>query len=95
MKLALHHVSVIAWDLERAAAFYEGVLGFTRIPRPPFKTAGPLVIRPARFSLHVVIFPEGSFRSSGVHTDDVHFALHTGDFEAALATLEAKHGFNA
>ena len=93
MNLALHHVSVIGRDIDRSIAFYEGVLGFKRIARPPFTTPG-LWFELGALQVHVVIYPEGSFRTRGVDGNDVHFALHTSDFDAALAALEAK-GFSA
>ena len=90
MKLALHHVSVITRDVERAAAFYENVLGFRRMARPPFTIDG-IWYGLGALQVHVTHHPAGNFRSKGVDNDDVHFALHTDDFEAMLEGL----GFSA
>jgi len=92
-KLGLHHVAIITTDLDRSAVFYESVLGFTRLQRPPFKTAG-IWFAVGALQLHVIEYPIGTFRKEGVNSDDVHFALRTDDFEASLAGLEAK-GFSA
>lgn len=92
-KLALHNVSVISNDIERSAAFYESILGFKRMARPPFATSG-LWYGLGALQVHIVVHPTGTFRSHGVDNDDVHFALRTDDFDAALAMLETK-GFSA
>ncbi len=93
MNLALHHVSVITRDVERAAAFYETVLGFKRIERPPFSVPG-IWYGLGALQVHLTYHPSGNFRSKGVDNDDIHFALHTADFEATLAMLEGL-GFSA
>ena len=54
----LHHVSIVTADLERAALFYQDVLGLQPLPRPPF-TVGralaepfePFTFTPARASV--------------------------------------------
>lgn len=88
----LHHVSVPTQDLERSARFYEDVLGLTRLPRPPF-TIGGIWYRIGDRQIHVVVHPGANFRTEKpVDNDDVHFAVHTADFEAARSNLES-HGY--
>jgi glyoxylase I family protein len=36
----VHHVSVLVDDLDQALAFYSGLLGCPRLPRPPLETEG-------------------------------------------------------
>ncbi|MCA0432424.1 MAG: VOC family protein [Proteobacteria bacterium] len=92
-ELALHHVSVIVHEVDRAAAFYENVLGFRRIARPPFTIPG-IWYGLGALQVHITQHPPGNFRSKPVDNDDVHFALRTGNFDESLADLEAK-GYSA
>ncbi|MBG1232062.1 VOC family protein [Aestuariivirga litoralis] len=91
--LALHHVALISTDIDRSAAFYENVLGFKRIARPPFTIIG-IWYGLGALQVHLVVHPPGNFRQRGVDNDDVHFALRTDDFDATVAELEAK-GYSA
>ncbi len=91
--LKLHHVSVPTQDLERSARFYEGVLGLKRLPRPPFSVGGIWYAIGDR-QIHVVVHAKAHFREmKSVDNDDIHFAMHVGDFEAAFAQLKA-HGYD-
>lgn len=88
--LQLHHVAVISRDLERSTSFYENVLGFTRIARPPFTVQGAWYGL-GQLQVHIVVHAGGSFRGRNmVDNDDVHFALRTNDFEATIADLHTK-----
>src|ERR1700733_5510886 len=90
--VALHHVTVVASDVERSAAFYERVLGLKRMARPPFKSDG-LWYGVGALQIHIMIYP-GTFRQRGPNGSDVHFALRTDDFESTVAMLEGR-GYSA
>ncbi len=90
MDVSLHHVAVVTADLERSIAFYAGVLGLKRLARPAFSTdgawfaAGPLKV-------HIILTPNGTFRATAeIDNADVHFAMNTPDFEAAVRELRSK-----
>ena len=92
LELSLHHVSVPTGDLDRSAQFYEGVLGLKRLPRPPFSIGGIWYAMGDR-QIHIVVHPKAHFRTAKhVDNDDIHFALHVGDFEAAFALFKS-HGY--
>ncbi len=94
IELTLHHVSVPTQDLDRSAAFYEGMLGLRRLPRPPFSVGGIWFAVGDR-QIHVVVHPKAHFRAlKSVDNDDIHFALHVSDFEATHALL-GSHGYSA
>lgn len=89
--LSLHHVSVIAHDLARATAFYEGVLGLARIDRPPLKSVG-VWYGLGGLQVHIIEVAAGTFRTKPASSDDVHFALRADDFEGWITAL-ANHGY--
>ncbi len=93
MEILLHHVAVITRDLDRSAHFYEHVLQFQRIVRPPFSIDGRWLSAGPSLQIHLTVYPQGNFRSGPVDNDDVHFALRTDDFEAAVSRLVAA-GYN-
>ena len=91
--LTLHHVSVISTDLVRSLKFYQKVLGFKSIPRPPFKVPGVWLACGA-LQIHLVENRDASFRKdSKVNPNDIHFALFASDFEAAINQLQ-HHGYS-
>lgn len=87
--LQLHHVSIISRDLECSKRFYEEVLGFKPIARPPFTVKGAWYGLGA-LQAHIVVHEVANFRKRPVDNDDIHFALRTEDFEATVAELESK-----
>ena len=88
MDLSLHHVTVPTRDLDRAAQFYEGVLGLGRIPRPPFPNAG-IWYGVGDRQIHITVHPDANFRASKpVDNDDIHFALRVEDFEEWCVRLK-------
>lgn len=89
LALSLHHVSIPVRDLESAVDFYENVLGFKRIPRPPF-TVGGVWYGVGRNHIHLTVHASGHFRDGkGVDNDDIHYALRVEDFEAAYTHFKA------
>ena len=80
----LDHVSIIVTDVDRARAFYAGVLGLTEIPRPPsfdfpgaWFEVGPEVIH---------LLGQGSPDARGRR----HFCLWVRDVHAAAGYLAAR-----
>lgn len=76
--LGFHHLTLLTRDLDRAAAFYEGVLGLTRKHRPSFTSRG-IWYDVAGLELHLIETP---------HVPDCHEghpALEVADIEEALA----------
>ncbi len=90
MDVSLHHVAVVTADLERSVAFYAGVLGLKRLARPAFSTQGAWFAS-GPLKVHIILSPHGTFRSTPtIDISDVHFAMNTPDFDAAVSELKAK-----
>ncbi len=89
--VALHHVSVVSTDLVRSVDFYTRLFDLQPMARPPFATQGTWLACGA-LQVHIILYPEGTFRGRAVETNDVHFAFRTDDFEAFVAKL-AENGF--
>ena len=88
----LHHISITTKDLSRAISFYGDVLGFSQIERPLFPLGGAW-LRAGKVELHLIDFPQGSFRNTKfVGTDDIHFAMRVKDFENIIRKLN-QHGY--
>jgi catechol 2,3-dioxygenase-like lactoylglutathione lyase family enzyme len=86
----LHHVSIIASNLERSIEFYKSVFDLERIERPPFKSSGAWFDCGGQ-QLHIILNPKGTFRSSRKIDDtDWHYALCTKNFSAVIDTLKAQ-----
>jgi len=87
--VALHHVSLIVTDLDRALDFYQRAFGLDRLARPPFRTPGAwLACGPIQ--IHLVHNPAGSFRPvPTVDNNDWHFSFRTDDFHGVLEHLLA------
>jgi len=56
--IGVHHISFAVRDLERASAFYEGLLGLERIPRPDLGIPG-LWYRAGAAEVHLIETPAG------------------------------------
>lgn len=86
--LALHHVAVIIRDLAISLPFYRDAFGLVELDRPPFAIGGAWLGCGAQ-QVHLVVHPEGTFRTRGIDRNDTHFAFRTHDFEAAVERLAA------
>jgi len=86
-QLALHHVSIVATDLERSVAFYQDLFGLTRLERPTLSRYGAWLAC-GDLQLHIILNPAGSFRpGTGIDIGDAHFAFRTDEFEQFLERL--------
>jgi catechol-2,3-dioxygenase len=70
----IHHVSIAVRNLERARAFYGGVLKLPEMERPPFQSKG-IWYAIGDQQLHLIEHPKGeTLRSGGIDSTDGHFA---------------------
>jgi len=88
--LGLHHVSILVADTTRALAFYEGILGLTRINRPELGFPGAWLNLGDHCDLHLLELPNPDpVTNRPAHGGrDRHFALSVdtlAPFEARLA----------
>ncbi|MBM3584345.1 MAG: glyoxalase [Alphaproteobacteria bacterium] len=79
----LDHVTILAGDLDASVAFYEGVLGLARGPRPPFGFPGAWLYLAERPVIHLI---GGCGRADGTGTID-HLAFHAQGVDATRARL--------
>ena len=90
---ALAHVSVTVTDVERARAFYGGILGFPEVVRPDFGFPGIWYDLGRGLQLHI-IENRGLIRPAaereGFDVRYPHFAIGVESADAAAAALQAK-----
>jgi catechol 2,3-dioxygenase-like lactoylglutathione lyase family enzyme len=79
----LDHVTIQAGDLDASVAFYEGVLGLARGPRPPFRFPGAWLYLTERPVIHLI---GGRGRVAGTGAID-HLAFHARDVDATRTRL--------
>ena len=77
-----HHFTLLVRDLDRAAAFYDDVLGLTRKHRPPFSSRG-IWYDVAGLELHLIETAQVPDCHEG------HPALEVGDIESAIVACVA------
>lgn len=83
--LGFHHFTLLTRDIERAAAFYEGVLGLTRKTRPNFGIPG-IWYDVAGQELHLVETPDVPPLNEG------HPAFEVADIRATVAACREAVG---
>ncbi|MBI4562173.1 MAG: VOC family protein [Candidatus Rokubacteria bacterium] len=86
----LSHVSVTVTDLEKAKAFYEGVLGLRQIPRPDFGFPGVWYNLGGDLQLHIMVNEKLTRPPVERESFEVcypHFALWTEDADATARKL--------
>lgn len=91
---ALHHIALIAADLDRSLAFYCDILGFTvtdrhfRADRNSWKVD---LHHPAGIGIELFTFPGAPARPSRPEAQGLrHLAFATPDLDAAVASLRAQ-----
>ena len=82
----LDHTSVRIADLARSQAFYEGLLGLGRAPRPDLGVGG-VWYDLAGAQLHLIEAPKVI---DGIDPTDAHFALEVESLAAVRALLDAQ-----
>ena len=84
------HISVTVINLERAKAFYSGVLGLREIPRPNFGFPGTWYTLGSGLELHLTVKDEMPLRpAQRFDTRDPHFALAVADADDTYARLQS------
>jgi catechol 2,3-dioxygenase-like lactoylglutathione lyase family enzyme len=87
-----HHISFGVSDLERARAFYGGLLGLPEIERPDFGFAGAWY-QAGEAQVHLIALPdgfEGTKPSPTLNPITNHAAFEIADYDTVLAELQAK-----
>lgn len=90
--VGVSHISVTVTDLERARAFYGGVLGLRQIDRPAFAFPGVWYALDGDLSLHVSVKEHNPLRPidpASCDTRDPHFALAVADADDVVRRLQA------
>jgi glyoxylase I family protein len=80
--VGFHHLTLLVRDLDKAAAFYDNVLGLSRKPRPNFSSRG-IWYDVAGQELHLIETPDVPSRS------EAHPAIEVRDIRAAVAICVA------
>ena len=86
---SFHHAGFLVTDVERAAAFYEGVLGLENLERPDFSFPGRWYDLKNGNQLHLLGLETMPDHSSNIPTFDRHIALVVPDVEQAAEQLTA------
>ncbi len=90
-EVAGHHMSFPVSDLERSAAFYEGVLGLQRIPRPDFGAVRGIWYQAGPVQVHLILREDMDPVATGpIDSGSRHSAFAVADFEAARDRLKAR-----
>ena len=84
------HISLTVTNIERAKAFYHGVLGLQEISRPNFGFPGAWFTLSGGLQLHLTVKDEMPLRpAQRFDTRDPHFALAVADADDTYARLQA------
>ncbi len=89
----VHHVSFPVRDLERARAFYEGVLGLEEIPRPDIGGLGGKWYGIGDAEIHIIVTPDGADVGTppeGLTPIGPHTAFQIDDYAKTLEELESR-----
>ncbi|WP_424765942.1 VOC family protein [Paenibacillus sp. sgz302251] len=88
----IHHASLIVTNLERAKAFYTGILCLREIERPAFDFPGAwYAIGDNGNQLHLLVHDGETARTGGIDTRDGHFAIRISHYKQTIEWLE-QHG---
>ncbi|MEW6444529.1 MAG: VOC family protein [Pseudomonadota bacterium] len=88
--LALHHVSILVADAERARSFYENVLALQPLERPDLGFPGAWLALGDAQQLHLMQLPNPDSRDGRPEHGgrDYHFALRVADLAPFIERLE-------
>lgn len=87
----LSHVSVVVSDVDKAKAFYGGVIGLPEILRPEFEFPGAWYSLGGDVQLHVILNEAWPFRPDERSKFEIrapHFALWVDDADALAERME-------
>lgn len=91
MRPSLHHVLIVALDLERSRQFYRDVLELREIERPNFPYPGLWFEFCNGLQLHIVVRADATTRGEkAIDSYDVHFAVRVKSYRETLASLRGK-----
>ncbi|MFN7926507.1 MAG: VOC family protein [Blastocatellia bacterium] len=82
-----HHAGVLVTDVERAAAFYEEVLGLENLPRPDFGFPGRWYDLKNGHQLHLMSTPDLPAHSTNLPRFDRHIAIEVPDLQKTAEEL--------
>lgn len=85
----LHHAGFLVTDVERAADFYERVLGLENLERPDFGFPGRWYDLKNGNQLHLMSLENMPNHSTNIPTFDRHIALEVPDLEETARELTA------
>lgn len=85
----INHVSLAVSDLARAQAFYEGVLGWRRLPRPSLADPGVWYDLTGGQAIHLLATAEGPQPGDHAPGRGAHVAFFVTDLETLKAQLMA------
>ena len=83
----LHHAGFLVTDIDRSAAFYEGILGLIALPRPDFGFAGRWYDLGTGQQLHLMESDQAQSQTHQANFDR-HIALSVADVEETATELE-------
>lgn len=89
MLRGMHHISIAVDDLEKARAFYGGVLGLAEVPRPALPNPGRW-FQAGGCPLHLTVRAEEERgrRIPGTGAGETHFAFASDDLDRMKRHLE-------
>jgi len=87
------HIGLIVSELQRAAEFYEQILGLARIRRPDLGFDGLWFGLEGGQQIHLMLLdnPYAACKKPAHGGRDNHVALHTHDFDVIHQRLDAAH----
>lgn len=78
--IAIHHVAILVYDLERAETFYREVLGIGRSSTPSYNPASIVFLDCGPTMIHLIRYPDSTARPG---RKGVHWAFEVTDLEVA------------
>jgi catechol 2,3-dioxygenase-like lactoylglutathione lyase family enzyme len=85
----LHHLSLVARDAERSAAFYRDVMGFRDLRRPPFSFRGAWLFG-FGFQIHIIENAAAAEATARIDTRANHTAFRVTNLDEVRERLVAQ-----